>query len=57
MASFGTLLAAVRGIPTHTDYASLYTQSEPSTYDSAYVKSEQLAYAPTHAKVVDYYVS
>jgi len=55
--SFGALLAAVRGLPTHTDYASVYTGTEPSTYDSAYVKQEQLAYAPTYSKAVDYYVS
>ena len=57
MTSFGVLLAAVRGLPTHIDYASLYTGTEPSTYDSAYVKQEQMAYAPTYSKAIDYYVS
>jgi hypothetical protein len=54
---FGALLAAVHGLPTHIDYASVYTGAEPSTYDSAYVTQEQLAYAPTYSKAVDYYVS
>jgi hypothetical protein len=55
--SFGALLAAVRGLPTNIDNASVYTGNEPSTYESAYVKQEQLAYAPTYSKAVDYYVS
>jgi hypothetical protein len=55
--SFGVLLAAVCGLPTHIDYASVYTGNEPSNYDSAYVKQEQMAYAPTYSKSVDYYVS
>ena len=57
MTSFGALLAAVRGLSTNIDYASDYTGTAPSTYDSAYAKQEQLAYAPTYSKAVDYYVS
>ena len=57
MTSFGALLAAVRGLPTHIDYASVYTGTETSTYDSAYDKQELLAYAPKYSKAVDYYVS
>ena len=57
MTSFGTLLATVRGLPTDIDYASVYTGNEPSTYNSAHVQQERLAYAPTYSKAVDYYVS
>jgi hypothetical protein len=55
--SFGALLVAVRGLPTPIDYAAVYNGAEQSTYDSANVKSEQLVYAPTHSKAVDYHVS
>jgi hypothetical protein len=55
--SFGALLAAVRGLPTNIDHAEVYTGNEQSSHDSEYVKPEQLAYAPTYSKDVDYHVS
>jgi hypothetical protein len=57
VALFGALSAAVRGLPEHEPYASVYAKPELSAFASAYAKPEHLAYASAYSKPVDYYVS